>query len=91
MSLLDLLLHLGNLFLPPLAVAGLLLLLAKGFVWRELLRGAGWAQLFWPSAALGCMGQLLGLLLLGHEGKLASYAIWMSLLSLPLAWRLARS
>jgi hypothetical protein len=91
MGLLDLLLHLGNLVLPPLAVAALLLLLAKGLVWRELLRGVSWGRLYGPMALLGCAGQLLGLLLLGHEGKLAAYALWLSLLSLPLAWRLLRA
>lgn len=91
MGPLDLLFHLGNFFLPPLAVAALLLLLAKGLVWRELLRGQSWRALYLPSAALGCLGQLLALLVFGHEGKLISYALWLGLLSLPLAWRLART
>ena len=91
MGPLDLLLHLGNLFLPPLAVAALLLALAKGWVWRDALRGASWRSLYAASASLGCLGQVLALALLGHEGKLLSYALWLGLLSLPLAWRLARN
>jgi hypothetical protein len=91
MSPLDALWHLLNFFAPPLGVAALLVGMAKGLVWRELLRPVGWRKLYLPSALLGCAGQVLGLLLLGHEGKLASYALWTGLLCLPLAWRLVRS
>lgn len=91
MGFFDLLIHLGNALLAPLAVAALLLLLAKGLVWRDLLRAQSWRSLYWPSALLGCVGQLLAWALLGAEGRLLGYALWLGLLSLPLAWRLART
>ena len=56
-----------------------------------LLRAAPWRLLWAQCALLGLIGQIAALLWLGHEGKLASYALWLSLLSLPLAWRLLRA
>lgn len=91
MSPLDALWHLLNFVAAPLGVAALLVGLAKGLVWRQLLRTQPWQRLWAQSALLGCLGQLLALLLLGHEGRLASYALWLGLLSLPLAWRLLRA
>ena len=90
MSPTDLLLHLFNFLLPPLAVAAILVLLAKGLVWRSPLAGVRWWPLWLQSAALGLLGQVGALLWFGVEGKLAGYAIWVGLLSLPLAWRLLR-
>jgi len=91
MSPVDAFWHLLNLFAAPLCVAALLVGLAKGVVWRQLLRAVPWRTLWAQSALLGCLGQLLALLLLDHEGRLASYALWLGLLSLPLAWRLLRA
>lgn len=91
MSPIDALWHLLNFLAPPLLVAALLVALAKGLVWRALLRAAPWRLLWAQCALLGLIGQIAALLWLGHEGKLASYALWLSLLSLPLAWRLLRA
>jgi len=90
MSPIDLLLHLANFLLPPLAVAAILVLLAKGLVWRALLAKVPWRSLWLQCAGLGLLGQLGALLWFGVEGKLAGYALWLGLLSLPLAWRLVR-
>ncbi len=90
MNPIDLLLHLSNFLLPPLAVAAILVLLAKGLVWRKLLTGVPWRSLWGQCAALGVLGQIGALLWFGVEGKLVGYALWMSLLCLPLAWRLLR-
>lgn len=91
MNPLDALWHLLNFAAPPLAVAALLVLLAKGWVWRALLRAEPGLRLWAQCALLGLAGQLLALLWLGHEGRLASYALWLALLSLPLAWRLLKT
>jgi hypothetical protein len=37
------------------------------------------------------LGQIAALLVFGVEGKLPGYAIWLSLLSLPLGWRLLKA
>ncbi len=91
MSPLDAFWHLLNFLAPPLCVAALLVLLAKGWVWRALLSPVSWKLLWAQCALLGVLGQLVALLWLGHEGRLASYALWLGLLSLPLAWRLLRA
>ena len=91
MSPLDAFWHLLNFLAPPLLVAALLVGLAKGLVWRALLRAAPWRLLWAQCALLGLLGQIIALVWLGHEGRLASYALWLGLLSLPLAWRLIRA
>lgn len=91
MSPIDALWHLLNFFAPPVFVAALLVGLAKGLVWRSTLRAVPWRLLWGQSALLGCLGQIAALLWFGQEGKLAAYALWLGLLSLPLAWRLMRS
>lgn len=83
--------HLLNFLAPPLWVALILVGLSKGLVWRRLLAAASWRRLWAESALLGLMGQIVALLWLGAEGRLAAYALWLGLLSLPLAWRLVRA
>jgi hypothetical protein len=83
--------HLLNFLAPPLWVAALLVGMAKGLVWRRLLAGVPWRRLWAECALLGLLGQIAALLWLGAEGKLAGYATWLALLSLPLAWRLMRT
>lgn len=83
--------HLLNFLAPPLFVAAVLVLLAKGWVWRGLLQAVPWRLLWAQCALLGLLGQIAALLWLGQEGKLASYALWLGLLCLPLAWRLVRA
>jgi hypothetical protein len=82
--------HLLNFFAAPFCVALLLLLLAKGLVWRQLLRRTSWGGLLVPMVVLGALGQALALWLFGAEGKVLGYALWLSFLSLPIAWCLLR-
>lgn len=90
MSPLTALWHLLNFIAPPLCVAALLVALAKGLVWRQLLAGTAWRRLWAESALLGLVGQLLALAIFGVEGKLLAYALWLGVLALPLGWRLLR-
>lgn len=90
MGPLDALWHLLNFLAPPLWVALILVALTKGLVWRRLLASASWPRLWAECALLGLVGQIAALLWLGVEGRLVGYALWLSLLSLPLAWRLVR-
>lgn len=90
MSPLDALLHVVNLFAAPVWTSLILVALAKGWVWRQALRGVAWRRLWGESALLGCVGVLVALVGLGADGKLMGYALWLALVSLPLGWRLAR-
>jgi len=90
MSFLTLFWHLANLFAAPLWVALILVLLAKGWVWRQPLRSASWRRLWLECAAAGLLGQLAAMAFWGAEGKLAGYALLLALLMLPLGWRLSR-
>ncbi len=82
--------HLANLFAAPLFVALLLVLFAKGLVWRQVLSAVAWSRLWLESALAGAVGAVAALLWLGADGKLVGYALWLGVLSLPLAWRLVR-
>lgn len=90
MSFLTLFWHLANLFAAPLVVALILVLLAKGLVWRQALRPHGWRRLWLEAAAAGVLGLVAGLALWGVEGKLAGYALMLAGMVLPLGWRLSR-
>lgn len=90
MSPLDAFWHIANLFAAPIWTALLLVLLAKGWVWRALLHAVPWRRLWLESALAGCAGVLIALLWLGADGKLAGYALWLGLMSAPLGWRLVR-
>lgn len=90
MSFLTLFWHLANFLAAPLLVAALLVLLAKGLVWRQPLRVAGWKRLWLESAAAALAGQIAALAFWGVEGKLAGYSLMLGLMVLPLGWRLSR-
>ena len=83
--------HLLNALAAPLCVAALLVALAKGLVWRRLLAGVTWRRLWAECALLGLLGQFAAWALLGVDGKLLGYALWLGLLSVPLGWRLMRA
>ena len=91
MNPLDALLHVVNLFAAPVWTSLILVVLAKGWVWRQALRGVAWRRLWGESALLGCVGVLIALVVLGADGKLMGYGLWLALASVPLGWRLARS
>lgn len=90
MSFLTLFWHLANFIAAPLAVAALLVLLAKGLVWRQPLRALTWKRLWLEASLAALAGQIAALALWGVEGKLAGYGLMLVLMVLPLGWRLAR-
>ena len=65
--------HLLNFFAPALGVACIAAALAK-LLWRSALRTVAWTRLaLWATVA--CAAVLVGgLLLFGHDGKIATYA-----------------
>ena len=78
--------HLLNLLLPGLALAALAAALAK-LLWRRELKALGWGRLAWPAAVV-CAGVALGgLVLFGHDGRMATYAVMVLACAVMLWWR----
>ncbi len=78
--------HLTNLFLPALGLGALAAALAK-LAWRQELRRVSWLALAWPAAVSAALATLAGLLLLGRDGKMATYAAMVAACALTLWWR----
>ena len=86
MGPLDALWHLGNLFVPALALAALAAGLAK-LLWRRDLAAVAWRQLVWPAAAVNAIIVLAGLVTFGRDGRMATYAAMVAGCALTLWWR----
>lgn len=86
MGPLDALWHLGNLFAVPLALAALAAGLAK-LLWRRELAGVGWRELAGPAAAVNAAVVLAGLVLVGRDGRMSTYAAMVLASALTLWWR----
>ena len=86
MGPLDLLWHVLNLFGPAVGLGLLAPALAKLLWWREL-RAVGWPGLVvWVTGA-GAVVTLLGLVLLGRDGRMATYLALVTSAALVLWWR----
>ena len=70
---LDLTWHLLNFFAPALGLAAIAAGLAK-LVWRAELRPIPWTRLFAAAAAACTLALVGGLVILGHDGRMATYA-----------------
>jgi hypothetical protein len=85
MGPLDALGHLLGLFLPALGTAAIAAALAKG-LWRsELSRTSWWRLTLWPAAA-GSLALLGGLVLMGRDGRMATYGAMLLSCTLALWW-----
>lgn len=84
---LDALWHLFNLFLPALGMGLIAPSLAK-LVWRQALRGVSWLRLALWCGGLTALCLVGGLLLLGRDGKMATYAAAVISTALALGWHL---
>jgi len=78
--------HLGNFFLPPLALGALAAAMAK-LLWRRELAAVAWKRLAWPAALAGAVVVLAGLVVFGRDGKMATYAGMVCACALTLWWR----
>ena len=78
--------HVANLFLPALGLGALAAALAKLF-WRRELAAVAWTRLAGPACAACAAVVLAGLLLLGQDGKMATYAAMVAACALTLWWR----
>ena len=86
MGPLDFLNHLGNLFVPALALAAVAAALAK-LAWRSDLAAQPWWRLAAPAALANAGVTLAGLALMGGDGKMATYAVMVLATALTLWWR----
>jgi len=86
MGPLDVLMHLGNLFLPALALAALTAALAK-LLWRRELAPVSFRRLAVPAALVGAAVTLAGLVVFGRDGKMATYASMVLACAFTLWWR----
>ena len=65
--------HLGNLFLPALALGALAAALAK-LLWRRELAPVAWRRLAVPAAAACALVTVAGLVAFGRDGRMFTYA-----------------
>jgi hypothetical protein len=77
--------HLLGLFMPALATAVMAATAVK-WLWRRALTGVTWLTLaLWPMAA-GSLALLAGLVLLGRDGRMLTYAGMAVACALALWW-----
>ena len=86
MGPLDAIWHLSNFFLPALGLGALAAGLAK-LLWRRELAAIPYRRLAWPACAACAAVVLAGLVLLGRDGKMATYAAKVAACALTLWWR----
>ncbi len=86
MGPLDALWHVANLFMPALALGALAAALAK-LLWRRELATVRWQRLAGPACATCAAAALAGLVLLGRDGKMATYALMVAACAFTLWWR----
>lgn len=84
---LDAVWHLLNLFLPALGMAAIAPSLAK-LVWRRALRDVSWMRLALWCGGVTALCLLGGLLLLGRDGRMVTYAAVVVGIALALGWHL---
>lgn len=86
MGPLDAFWHLSNLFLPALGLGAVAAALAK-LLWRRELGAVPFRRLALP-ACMACAAVVLaGLVLLGRDGKMATYGAMVAACALTLWWR----
>ena len=85
MGPLDALWHVGNLFLPSLALGALAAALAK-LLWRRELAAVSWRRLAGPAVAACALVAIAGLVVFGRDGKMATYGGMVFACALTLWW-----
>ena len=77
--------HFAN-FFAPAVVTGFIAAGATKLLWRHELAGIGWGRLGgWASTAMAAV-LMLGLVIFGHDGKMATYAAMVVACALALWW-----
>ena len=86
MGPLDALWHVANLFIPALGLGALAAALAK-LLWRRELAGVAFQRLAGPACAACAAAVLIGLVVLGRDGRIATYALMVVACALTLWWQ----
>jgi hypothetical protein len=77
--------HLTNFFGPALGLGLITPLFAK-LLWRRALQSVAWARLAaWATLACAAVA-VAGLVVFGHDGKMATYAAMVGVCALTLWW-----
>ena len=77
--------HVLNFVAPAVITAVLSATLAKVF-WRSELRAVSWIRLCCVSAAAATIVLSVGLVVSGHDGRMATYAAMVAAIALSLWW-----
>ena len=85
MGPIDALIHLVNFFMPAPSV-GLIAALAAKLLWRRELAGVRLLRLFAWAAVAGALALIGGLVVFGHDGKMATYGAMVLACAAALAW-----
>ena len=85
MGFTDLLWHLLNFFAPAVGMGLIAPLLAK-LLWRRALAGASWTRLIGGVTAACAIVLVTGLVVFGHDGKMATYGAMVLVCALMLWW-----
>jgi hypothetical protein len=86
MGPLDALWHVANLFAPALGLGCIAAALSK-VLWRRDLAGVRWLHLAGPACAAAAAVTLLGLVVLGRDGRMATYGGMVLASALTLWWQ----
>ncbi len=85
MGPLDALWHLLN-FVAPAAGVALFAAAAVKLLWRRELQSVRWQRLATCAAAAGALALLIGLLVFGRDGRIATYAMLIGAAAAALWW-----
>jgi hypothetical protein len=85
-ALLQVLWHVGNLFLPALALGPVAAALAK-LLWRRELKPVRWQSLAGPASAACAAVVLAGLVIFGRDGRMATYGAMVLACAITLWWQ----
>jgi hypothetical protein len=85
MGPLDALWHLLNLFAPALGV-GLIASVATKLLWRRELAGVSLRRLVAWACAAGALITIVGLVIFGRDGRMATYGAMLAGCALALWW-----
>jgi hypothetical protein len=86
MGPLDAFWHLANLFVPALGLGALAAAMAK-LAWRRELGAVPWARLAKPACIACAVVTLAGLVVFGHDGRMATYGAMVAACAITLWWR----